>query len=196
MLTGNDPVAARELFKEFIEYYPEFKLFIGTNHLPEFNTQDEALMDRVMTIPFRVSFPREHADRDDNLLRDLKAEASGILNWAIEGCRIWQQEGLGAVPDTVEIELLGSDRLAAVDRFLLESCDFNEGAVQKCGVLYSAYSVWCSVQGIIPLGNSSFSRHIKKRYSLSSGTIGSAGFHWSGLSLKETSSAIETTLLC
>lgn len=190
MLTGNDPVAARELFKEFIEYYPEFKLFIGTNHLPKLNTKDTALMDRVMTIPFRQSFPRDHANRDDNLLNQLKAEASGILNWAIEGCLMWQREGLGAVPDDVAIEVVTDERLAAIDRFIQESCNFNEGLKQKCGDLYKAYVAWCSANETLPVGNGVFSRHIKGRYNLSSGKVGSAGVHWFGISLNDSIPAV------
>lgn len=185
MLTGNDPVAARELFKEFIEYYPEFKLFIGTNHLPEFNTDDDALIDRVMTIPFRVSFTRDHPDRDDNLLNELKAEASGILNWAIEGCQMWQQEGLGDVPDRVETEQANNVRLATIDRFLHECCDFQEGSVQKCGVLHDRYIAWCSALNIIPVGNAKFSKRLTKHHKLDKDTIGSDGTFWFGICLKE-----------
>lgn len=187
MLTGNDPVAARALFKEYIEYYPEFKLFIGTNHMPEFNTKDTALMDRVMTIPFRQSFPRDHAGRDDTLLDQLKAEAPGILNWAIEGCLMWQREGLGVVPDEETFELPTNERLSAVDRFLRECCDFSEGLKQKCGDLYNAYAAWCSTQGILPVGNSTFSRHLKDPkgcHKLSSDKVGSKGVHWFSISLK------------
>ncbi|MDD2229636.1 MAG: phage/plasmid primase, P4 family [Candidatus Cloacimonetes bacterium] len=185
MLTGNDSVAARALFKEYIEYYPEFKLFIGTNTEPEFNTKDTALMDRVMKITFRVSFPRDHAERDNDLLANLKAEASGILNWAIEGCLLWQSEGLGAVPDEVAFELPTDESLAAIDRFLHESCDFQDGSMQKCGVLYERYSVWCSAHNMVPVGNAIFSRHIKDRFKLSSRTYKNLGTHWFGILLKE-----------
>jgi putative DNA primase/helicase len=187
MLTGNDPVAARELFKEFIEYYPEFKLFIGTNHLPEFNTDDDALIDRVMTIPFRVSFTRDHPERDDNLLNELKNEASGILNWAVEGCRIWQLEGLGDVPDSVEVEHPTSVREATIDKFLEECCDFQEGSTQKCGVLYETYRTWCLAINIVQVGNAKFSKRLRNHYELNNDTIGSDGYHWFGITLKEGS---------
>lgn len=188
MLTGNDPITARELFKEYIEYYPEFKLFIGTNHLPQLNVADDALMDRVMIIPFRVSFTRDHPERDDSLLDQLKAEASGILNWAIAGCLLWQHEGLGAVPDRVELEIQPLNvREASIDRFLRECCDFQEGATQKCGALYDTYNTWCTVLNIVPVGNGIFSRHLTEHYALVNGKIGSTGFHWFGLTLKEGS---------
>lgn len=188
MLTGNDPVAARALFKEFIEYYPEFKLFIATNHMPEFNTDDTALMDRIMTIPFNVSFPREAEGRDEELLNQLKAEASGILNWAIQGCLLWQEEGLGAVPVRVELIATTNDRDAAIESFLQESCTFQADLTQKCGTLYSAYREWCLTHQIVPAGNGIVSRYIRDRHKLSQGTVGSLGVHWFGLSLKDDSS--------
>jgi len=185
MLTGNDPVAARALFKEFIEYYPEFKLFIGTNHKPVLNTDDDALMDRVMTIPFRVSFPRDHAERDDDLLNQLRAEASGILNWAVRGSMLWQQEGLGDVPDRVETEQPNTVRDATIDRFLHECCDFQEGSVQKCGVLHDTYKDWCSDLNILPVGNATFSKRLTNHHKLDKDTISSDGTFWFGITLKE-----------
>ncbi|MDD2271122.1 MAG: phage/plasmid primase, P4 family [Desulfuromonadaceae bacterium] len=185
MLTGNDPVAARELFKEYIEYYPEFKLFIGTNTQPEFDTKDTALMDRVMTIPFRVSFPRDHAERDNDLLASLKAEAPGILNWAIEGCLLWQSEGLGAVPDEVTFNLPNTVRDATIDRFLHECCDFQEGSVQKCGVLHDTYKAWCLDLNTLPVGNATFSKRLTNHHKLDKDTIGSDGTFWFGITLKE-----------
>ena len=45
-----------------------------------------------MFVPFDVVIPSE--ERDDNLLSKLKAEASGILNWMLEGLKQWQAVGL------------------------------------------------------------------------------------------------------
>ena len=47
---------------------------------------------RIRLIPFTQTF--EGGRKDNGLLSKLKAEAPGILNWAIEGCRFWRKEGL------------------------------------------------------------------------------------------------------
>src|SRR5215475_2904260 len=95
-LTGNDTVNARYLFKEYFEYKPQYKIFLATNHNPMVVGVDNALMERLRIIPFNVRF--EPSQRDKQLDRKLRAELSGILNWAVEGCLRWQAEGLGTPP--------------------------------------------------------------------------------------------------
>lgn len=95
-LTGNDPVTARQLYKEFITFKPEGKILIATNRTPRFDINDKAFDNRIRMIPFNVVIPPDEQDRQ--LEDKLKAEAEGILAWAIEGCSLWQHEGLGQVP--------------------------------------------------------------------------------------------------
>ena len=44
-------------------------------------------------ILFLQQFVGQRADKD--LVAKLKAEAPGILRWALEGCLEWQRQGLG-----------------------------------------------------------------------------------------------------
>jgi putative DNA primase/helicase len=97
-VTGGDPVTSRFLFKEHFEYIPKFKLFMVVNHLPHINGTDRGIWRRIKVIPFTVSFEGKKKDKD--LLSKLEKELSGILNWTIEGCLMWQREGLNE-PDCV-----------------------------------------------------------------------------------------------
>ena len=92
-LTGRDPVPARFLYQEYFEYYPEFKLFLATNHKPVIQGADEGIWRRIRLIPFAVTIPA--AEQDRTLRATLRSELPGILNWAIQGCLAWQREGLG-----------------------------------------------------------------------------------------------------
>ena len=47
-------------------------------------------------IPFTVTIPTEQQDK--NLGAKLKKELPGILAWAVEGCKLWQKEGLTPPP--------------------------------------------------------------------------------------------------
>jgi putative DNA primase/helicase len=73
-LSGGDVVTARGMRQVEIEYTPEFKLFIATNHMPKFSLNDQALLERVLLIPFEVTIPREQ--RDPNFPGELLAEES------------------------------------------------------------------------------------------------------------------------
>ena len=47
-------------------------------------------------IPFQVQIPDDKVDK--HLELHLRSELPGILHWAIEGCRMWQKEGLEKPP--------------------------------------------------------------------------------------------------
>lgn len=135
-LTGNDPITARALYKEYITFRPEGKILIATNRVPRFDTSDIAFDNRVRMIPFDVSIPKEEQDR--NLYDKLLSEGEGILAWAVEGCLLWQREGLGDVPITIEpnIEVI---RRSSLDDFIGTSCDLGDGLHCKTHDLYAAY---------------------------------------------------------
>jgi putative DNA primase/helicase len=101
-LTGQDPITARFLFREFFTYTPEFKLWLMTNHRPVIRETTNAIWDRVKLIPFDVRFyagdedapPGAHR-QDPGLSSALRSELPGILAWAVRGCLEWQRDGLG-----------------------------------------------------------------------------------------------------
>jgi len=92
ILTGQDIISARFLYKEFFDFIPNFKLVIHTNHLPVITGVDVAIWRRIRVLPFLWRIP---ADKKDKMLPEkLKAEAAGILQWAIEGYKLYKTEGL------------------------------------------------------------------------------------------------------
>ena len=67
---------------------------MGTNHKPSIRGRDEGIWRRMHMIPFTVTIP-DHKKDKKMLKHKLKKEAPGILNWAVQGCLLWQREGLG-----------------------------------------------------------------------------------------------------
>lgn len=91
-LTGGDTITARGLFQAPIDFIPEFKLLLATNFKPRVSGTDPAMWRRIHLIPFTTVIPPEK--RDSELLEKLKAEAPGILSWAVRGCLDWRAHGL------------------------------------------------------------------------------------------------------
>jgi putative DNA primase/helicase len=91
-MTGGDRISARFLHAEWFDFKPEFKIFLAANHKPVIRGTDHAIWRRIHLIPFNVQIPKPEQDRD--LPEKLKAELPGILNWALEGCQMWQLYGL------------------------------------------------------------------------------------------------------
>jgi P4 family phage/plasmid primase-like protien len=92
-LTSGDPISARFMRQDFFTFVPVFELIIAGNHKPTPKTVNEAIKRRINFVPFTVTIPE--AERDKDLTEKLKAEWPGILQWMIEGCLLWQRDGLG-----------------------------------------------------------------------------------------------------
>ena len=93
-------MAVRALYSNHtIEYSPEFLILLATNHKPNIASMDFGIWRRLLIIPFEVNFTdaAHNATRDPHLETYFKEhEGPGILNWMIEGYKMWMAEGMGA----------------------------------------------------------------------------------------------------
>jgi len=97
-------------------------------------------------VPFDVVIPEN--ERDKKLFDKLKNELSGILNWALERCKQWQENGL-SIPnevrdatDTYRVEM------DSIQNFL-DQCvvDKDLSVETSARDLYTAYKAWCDDTG-------------------------------------------------
>jgi len=98
-LTGRDPMTARFLKQEFFTFIPVCKIWIATNNKPKIVGQDDGIWRRIHLIPFLNKF--EGQDNNKQLKDQLRTELPGILNWIVEGARLWLRDGLDP-PTTVK----------------------------------------------------------------------------------------------
>jgi len=83
-VTGRDPIRVERKGQDGFDIYPYAKLLYGTNELPRISAKEnEAFFIRIILIRFTRQFLGKDADVD--LDDKLKAEASGMLNWGLEG---------------------------------------------------------------------------------------------------------------
>ncbi len=144
-LTGGDRITARFLHREFFDFIPRHKLWIGVNHKPLIKGTDHAIWRRPALIPFTVTI--SEANQDKNLPEKLRAELPGILAWAVRGCLDWQKHGLvipGAVRDATSEYRAEMDTLA---RFIDDRCILTKNASVTSSELYRAYREWSEQSG-------------------------------------------------
>lgn len=99
-ISGGDTLVARFLHQEFFDFEPEALLIICTNFYPFIDVEDKAFLRRVRLLCFPCNFSE---DSPDLFLRDkLASELSGILNWALDGYKIYKKEGLEPTPNMLE----------------------------------------------------------------------------------------------
>jgi putative DNA primase/helicase len=131
--------------QDFFEYTPRFKLMIAGNHRPAIRSVDEAIRRRMNLIPFTVTIPRE--ERDLELADKLKAEWPGILAWMIEGCLIWQHNGLQppqAVTAATEDYLEAEDALRT---WIDECCETGPNESDSIANLWAGWKAWAEAAG-------------------------------------------------
>ena len=160
-LTGGDTITARFMRGEWFEFRPEFKIWLGTNHRPNIKGTDLAIWRRIRLVPFNVTIPR--AERDPELLAKLRAEAPGILRWALSGCLEWQKKRLDP-PDAVRAATAqyreAQDQLG---RFIEECCETGGELKARARPLYAAYKAWAMDTGERPLTEKAFAQRMTDR---------------------------------
>jgi P4 family phage/plasmid primase-like protien len=139
-ITGGDTVTARFLHKEFFQYRPQFKIWLATNHKPVIRGTDEGIWRRIKLVPFNVYIP--DGKKDEKLTEKLISEASGILNWLLEGLVDYRRDGL---QDPEEVTKATDEYRAEEDwvaRFLQsETVEDKNGAIPARS-FYNRYKNW------------------------------------------------------
>jgi putative DNA primase/helicase len=194
-LTGGDRITARFLYQESFEFEPQLKLWLATNHKPKVIGTDEAIWSRIKLIPFNVTVPPEKRDR--HLSDKLKLEASGILNWALEGLRMYQQDGLReskAVSDATELYRENSD---VIQHFIDAKCVLARDGEIRASDLYGAYKFWVGASGEYQMNERDFGMTLEergfKRARISARKDKPGGVYWHGIQLNQEAQAQSDT---
>ena len=162
-LTGDDAVTARKLYGNEFEFKPEFKLWMATNHKPIIRGTDDGIWRRIHMIPFTVQIPVDKVDRQ--LKSKLEREYPAILRWAVEGCLLWQREGLKQPRAVLDMTREYRREMDVISGFLDDRCEVGEGFSAKSSELYAAYSAWCEANTEFKMSNTKFSVEMEKRFS-------------------------------
>ncbi len=144
-VTGGDRITARFLFREEFSYKPQFKLWLAGNHKPAIQETGHAMWRRIKLIPFTVTIPP--GERDPDLVDKLVEELPGILNWAVEGCRDWQQRGLGEAESVLNATEQYRSESDVVSQFLSEQCERYAGATSLASAIWERFREWCGANG-------------------------------------------------
>jgi putative DNA primase/helicase len=148
-LTGNDTLVGRNPNDKYqVSFRPTHTLALLTNHKPQAPADDFAFWERCKLIAHTISFvdrePTSPNERwaDLNLLEKLLAMLPGILGWMVEGCLIWQREGLN--PPAVVTEATAEYQKAEdfIGQFLDDRCDLGPDYSVGATKLYDEFKDW------------------------------------------------------
>ena len=178
-MTSASTLKARFMRQDYFEFKPQFKLFFAGNHKPGLRSVDEAMRARVHIVPFTVTIPE--AERDQNLPQKLRQEYPGILQWMIDGCIEWREQGLNppaAVRHATDDYLESEDTFAA---WIEECCKIGPNERERSADLYKSFRKWAERAGEFVPPNRRFNQTMDARSFKSSKIMGYKFFY--GISL-------------
>ncbi len=168
-ITGGDKVTARFLYGDEFDYYPEFKLWMATNHKPIIRGTDDGIWRRMAVIPFTVQIPKEKVDKQ--LKFKLRGEMTAILNWAVEGYQEWKRVGLKEPQAIKDQRQIYRTEMDVVELFIEECCIRKDGEREKASDLYRVYSGWAKDNNQHLMSNTKFGKEMANKFQkIKSGT--------------------------
>lgn len=160
-LVSTEKITARFMYGEFFEFWPQFKIWLRGNFKPIITDSSAGAWRRIRLLPFENQIPE---DKTDYKLEDkLLAEKEGILAWMVDGCHLWQQEGLKAPLRIEAASRVYKEESDLLGEFLEDNCSIGAGLNETQKALYWAYKTWCLSTGIHPLAQKSFTRQLGSR---------------------------------
>lgn len=159
-VTGGDRITCRFLYGEYFTYRPSFKIWMAVNHKPLIKGTDRGIWRRICLIPFTQNF---EGKADKELTSKLRAELSGILNWALAGLKDWKQQGIGRAK---AIELASDEYRKESDllqQWLNECITTNSNEKIGCTDAYNSFKEWSKSRGYPVFSMNSFSRAMTEK---------------------------------
>ncbi len=164
-ITGEDSVAARQLYEEQFNFLPQAKIWLRTNNKPELRSGMSAAIERrIILLPFGKIIPPEQ--KDTMLKEKLRAEAEGIFRWMVDGYLDYAQTGeLYRAPIVqAEVEKYRTEQ-DVIGRFLETTCEFGKEFYENREELYRYYKTFCENQNErVVLDSKQFKTQITPRF--------------------------------
>ena len=163
-LTGNDKIITRALYKEPIEFIPQFKLILMCNDLPNIPSNDDGTWRRLEVVDFISRFiddkskldDSKHVYKRDKCLRGkLRAWPVIFLCILLEEWMKYDKEGITIPPQVNSKTKSYRDANDIVSQWIEQACEespniINDGienAPTSFEDLYEDFDEWCKEQG-------------------------------------------------
>ena len=180
-LTGGDTAKSRGLYQENASWRVQFVMWMATNHLPRLNSDDNAIWRRVKPVAFNTVIADIGAETVNLAEKIFAEEASGILNWMLEGVRAYQEHGLDDLTQISDAVAAYRHSVDPVAQFIDAATEEHliavvEDAQMPVRVMHGVFSEWCKRNGIgRPLGERRFSARMEslgfRKHRIASGMV-------------------------
>lgn len=178
-ITGGDPIQGRALFKDSVNFTPQFKLAVCTNTLFDINSNDEGTWRRIRVVDFQSKFTEKpvHDDPDEPYQFNVdKRLQDKFHNWKTALLTLLAERAFETMGNVEDCDVVlsasnkyrdGQDDFSAFikERIIkIESDDPDESPLKKTP-LYRAFKEWYinNVGKNVPKGKD-FDAFMEKKY--------------------------------
>lgn len=153
-LSGETKMTARHIYCRSFEFTPTHHIWLGFNHAPKIDADDDAIWQRVRCVGFARTVPE--AMRDPTLrpwMADPNGGAAVLFTWAVEGCKKWLKDrktGPGLMMPTAIARACSAYREECdpCAEFFKERCVFSPSVSIKRSTLFHEYQKWADENGL------------------------------------------------
>ena len=172
MLTGNEPITARALYKDQIVFPQTFKLWLVSNYDPKASSDDTGMWRRMMKIPFAVIPENLRDPKVKKMLTTDPEVRSALLSWVVEGCLDWQKRSGGriglaqpeAIKAATEAYHIKQDSLAEWwDDLLSSDAQLDPFQYASARELLQHYDQWCLTNWITQVHGKRFAQYLESK---------------------------------
>jgi putative DNA primase/helicase len=185
-LTGGDRKKARFMRGDFFEFGQTFTIVLLVNHKPTISGTDEGIWRRVRLVPWTETIPEAERRPQDEIVAELGAEASAVLNWLLAGLQDWQRDHHWMAEEVRVATAAYRDEQDALSGFLTDCCELGPRFTAAITELHNTYATWCENVCEEPLTKRRFGELLRQR-GIVQKRMGHGGpRHWVGIRLRVT----------
>jgi len=155
-ITGEDRVVARVPHGVPFEFDAQATLIVLGNYSPELDHVSEAMARRLQIVPwnFRPTTP------DKDLDAKLEKELPGIMNWILEGARMWYESGLQPPAGVTEETTYYLDEQDAIGLWIEDCVKYDRASTEVLATetVYESYRLWQAGRPGMPMGYPKFTQ--------------------------------------
>ena len=152
-LTGNEQISTRALYQEEFTFTPQFTMWLATNDAPLISASD-SVFRRIKRVPFDHSVPADQRRKNVNEdLRLLSEHQEAILTWAVQGCLVWQKDGIGTAKLVEESTADYKEDMSPVLDFIEACCSKPTDGWVSRDQLFMMYQTYRKTRGLDPPGH-------------------------------------------
>lgn len=164
-ITGGDSINVPRKFRDDALLERRIKFVFSSNHPLIIDGEDDALLKRIIYLPFNYAIPDDQ--QDPYLGEKIWKERDAIVTKALRYARKLVQLNyiFPEIPQVDNVKCIVRDSIAkTVGKFIQESCDRSEPkAVTATEDLYNAYSDYCKEKNMWACSKKAFTQELTQR---------------------------------